>query len=241
MNATRGIRERVRDELIREIKDVARTHLSDRGASELSVRAITRDMGMASSAVYRYFPSRDALLTALIIDAYDGVGSAAAKAEARVPRHDHLGRWIAVFRAVRTWARKHQYEYALIYGSPVPGYVAPATTAGPAGRVPLVLAQIVVDAARDARLVPVAGQPPLSDALRADALARLDDVPDLPADLRATLEPSIAIAIVDAWVSLYGAVSFELFGHFHQVIEARADHLERLAVTSARSVGLPTG
>ena len=32
---------------------------------------------MVSSAVYRYFPSRDDLLTALIVDAYDAVGAAA--------------------------------------------------------------------------------------------------------------------------------------------------------------------
>ncbi|WP_205856340.1 TetR/AcrR family transcriptional regulator, partial [Phytoactinopolyspora endophytica] len=117
MASTHGIRERVRRELIREIKDVARQHLADHGADGLSVRAVTRELGMASSAVYRYFPSRDALLTALITDAYEGIGRAANVAEAAVARDDFLGRWLAVFRAVREWAHQHPHEYALIYGS----------------------------------------------------------------------------------------------------------------------------
>ena len=67
-----SIRARVRAEMIDEIKTVARRHLATDGAN-LSLRAVARDMGMVSSALYRYFASRDDLLTALIIDAYDKV------------------------------------------------------------------------------------------------------------------------------------------------------------------------
>src|SRR4029077_16744838 len=91
---------------------------------------------MASSALYRYFKSRDELLTRLIIDAYDALGAAAEVAEATVDRNDLAGRFAATCTAVRAWSLAHPNEYALIYGSPVPGYPAPAATLRPPRRVP---------------------------------------------------------------------------------------------------------
>src|ERR1700728_3183386 len=73
-------RERARAELTREIKEEARRQLVATGAGGLSLRAVARELGMVSSALYRYFPSRDELLTALIIDAYDAVGEATEQA-----------------------------------------------------------------------------------------------------------------------------------------------------------------
>ncbi|MEM7288279.1 MAG: TetR/AcrR family transcriptional regulator, partial [Actinomycetota bacterium] len=127
-NAPRTARAAARELLTSQILETARSHLVERGAGELSLRAVARELGMASSAVYRYFPSRDALLTALIIDAYDALGQTAEEADAAVDRDDHLGRWRAIAHAVRGWALAHPHEYALIYGTPVPGYEAPEDT-----------------------------------------------------------------------------------------------------------------
>ncbi|HEY4701365.1 MAG TPA: helix-turn-helix domain-containing protein, partial [Streptosporangiaceae bacterium] len=88
-------RERVRAELTREITDVARARLAADGAAALSLRAVARELGMVSSAIYRYFASRDELLTALIVDAYSAVAAAAEAAEATKRRSDIRGRWIA--------------------------------------------------------------------------------------------------------------------------------------------------
>src|SRR5215212_10452622 len=121
-----GVRARVRAELTREIAEVARQHLASDGAAALSLRAVARELGMASSAVYRYFPSRDDLLTRLIIDGYDDLGAEAEGADD--PAAPPLERWLSVCRAVRTWALAHPHEYALLYGSPVPGYRAPTDT-----------------------------------------------------------------------------------------------------------------
>src|SRR3954471_4349899 len=74
-------RERVRAELTAEITDAARRQLAEVGAAALSLRAVARELGMASSALYRYFPSRNDLLTRLIIDGYDALGEAAEKAD----------------------------------------------------------------------------------------------------------------------------------------------------------------
>src|ERR1700743_3471809 len=133
MSAVRTARERVRAELIREIKDEARRQAATASAGGLSLRAVARELGMASSALYRYFPSRDDLLTALIIDAYDALGEKAERAAGAVrPRSDTRARWRAPAGTVRAWARAHPHEYALLYGTPVPGYSAPQATVAPA-------------------------------------------------------------------------------------------------------------
>src|SRR5512139_2075019 len=146
MNAGRTARDRARAELTNEIKEAARRQLAADGAAKLSLRAVARELGMVSSAVYRYFPSRDELLTALIIDAYDALGAAVEVADQSPPATAVYDRWRAACSAVRTWARAHPHEYALIYGSPVPGYEAPKDTVAPASRSGLVLVGIVRDA-----------------------------------------------------------------------------------------------
>src|SRR6266487_6741483 len=108
-----SIRARVRAEMTEEIKAAARRHLATDGAN-LSLRAVSRELGMVSSAIYRYFPSRDDLLTVLIIDAYDALGEAAEAAARKSGSRDPLGTWVAVFGAVRDWARANPQEYALI-------------------------------------------------------------------------------------------------------------------------------
>src|SRR5487761_1561765 len=93
-------RERARAELTREIKEEARRQLVAAGADGLSLRAVARELGMASSALYRYFPSRDDLLTALIIDAYNALGEQVQRAvEDVVPVTDTRARWYALAHA----------------------------------------------------------------------------------------------------------------------------------------------
>jgi AcrR family transcriptional regulator len=146
MNASLTARERARAELTREIKEEARRQVAAEGAQRLSLRAVARELGMVSSAVYRYFPSRDSLLTALIIDAYDALGAAVESADSGQPRSDLRGRWRAICHSVRDWAVARPHEYALIYGSPVPGYRAPQDTIAPASRAGLVLGHLLTDA-----------------------------------------------------------------------------------------------
>lgn len=242
-----GVRARARRELVRQIADAARDQLAEVGAAALSVRAVTRQLGMAPSAVYRYFPNRDALLTALITDAYVGLADAAADAEAAVPRADLLGRWLAVHRAVRAWALAHPHEYALIYGSPVPGYRAPEDTTVPAARVALLLAGVAMDAwgADGADAAPGgSGSPgePVPDALLADARTVLGlALSSRPADARPAAESvdlRVPLAVVDAWTELFGCVSFELFGHYRGVLAERAAHLDDVATRTAAAAGV---
>ncbi|MDF3299321.1 TetR/AcrR family transcriptional regulator [Streptomyces tropicalis] len=228
MSTAQGARARARTEITAAIKDEARRQLAAEGASKLSLRAVARALGMVSSALYRYFPSRDDLLTALIIDAYDSLGGAAETAHAAVAGAGELDRWTAVCEAVRGWALDHPHEYALIYGSPVPGYTAPRTTVLPAARVGLLLVGIV----RDAHGRGALAAPPLPGGLREEA-ARI------AADLAPELPPEAALALVAAWAQLFGLVGFELFGQFERVVEERAPFFRHAAVRLAAGVGLP--
>lgn len=202
-------RARVRTEMTREVVDAARRQLATEGAAALSLRAVARELGMASSAIYRYFPSRDELLTVLIVEAYDAFGEAVERAEASVPRDDLLGRWRTACRAARRWALAHPHQYALLYGSPVPGYAAPRSTIGPATRVADVFTLLLADGAAAGRLAPSAA-PGAQTALAPDALGRLD-----PA---IQLDPTLGDRAVMAWLTVYGAISFELFGHLNNVV-----------------------
>ncbi|MFF9064379.1 TetR/AcrR family transcriptional regulator [Streptomyces sp. NPDC014891] len=226
MTTVRGARARARIEITAAIKDEARTQLAAEGAAKLSLRAVARELGMVSSALYRYFPSRDDLLTALIVDAYDAIGAAAEEAATGAAGKRPLDRWTAVCRAVRAWAVAHPHEYALIYGSPVPGYRAPQDTIVPAARVGLVL----IETARSAHTGEGVAPPVLPEGLRPEAARLAADVaPDLP--------PALAVALVAAWSQLFGLVSFEVFGHFHNVVEDR----ETFFATAARRLGQDVG
>jgi AcrR family transcriptional regulator len=225
-----SLRARVRAQLTDEIKTAARRHLASDGAN-LSLRAVARDMGMVSSALYRYFPSRDDLLTALIIDAYDALGSAVEAADASVARGDVRGRWTAVCRAVREWALANPAEYALIYGSPVPGYAAPPDTVAPAQRPPVVLIGILNDGLKSG-VLPLDFGADVPEPVRAD-LRRVADavVPGLPVG---TLDRGMA-----AWIQLFGMVSFEIFGRLDNTIEAREEFFLHQMAKMADLIGLP--
>ena len=205
-----GVRARVRAQLTAEIKASARQQLAVEGASSLSLRAIARELDMASSAIYRYFASRDDLLTALIIDAYDSVGTAVEQADAAFDQADYRLRFIAMASAVRSWAHANPHEYALIYGSPVPGYAAPEDTVDPATRVPVALISVLVDsfAGRSGT-----GKVDLApDEGLVASLAQLSEFVDhqVPA-------PVLAQG-VRAWGEIFGLVSLELFGHFNNAV-----------------------
>ncbi|WP_424535155.1 TetR/AcrR family transcriptional regulator [Sphaerisporangium viridialbum] len=232
MNASRTARERVRAELISEIKEVARRQLAVEGASGLSLRAVARELGMVSSAIYRYFPSRDELLTALIIEAFNAVGAAVEEADAACPRDRHLDRWMATCRAIRTWALAHPYEYALIHGSPVPGYVAPQDTAVAAARDGIIFAAILRDADEAGRLSPLPGLPPTPESFAADA-------GPLREALFSRLSDDMILRALESWTAIYGSVSFELFGMYKNVIEQdRAAAFDHVALTHAHLLGL---
>ncbi|MCF2532008.1 TetR/AcrR family transcriptional regulator [Yinghuangia soli] len=230
MNASRTARDRARVELTREIKETARRQLAVEGAQRLSLRAVARELGMVSSALYRYFPSRDDLLTQLIIDAYDGIGGAAEQAAAALPADRPQARWHAQCTAIRAWARANPHEFALVYGTPVPGYEAPEDTVAPASRVPIALLGTLRDADALGLLAGPADELPAGLAAQAAAITEATGV-SLPA--------AVTVRAVIAWSQLSGMISFELFGTFAGTLEPADAFFEAAVARMSDFVGLP--
>ncbi|MHC3003236.1 TetR/AcrR family transcriptional regulator [Gordonia sp. GN26] len=189
-----------------EIRRLARKHLATYGAAGLSLRAIAREMGVVSSAVYRYVPSRDDLLTMLLVEAYNDVGDAIDAAVAVVEPTQRRERLLAAAEAARAWALADPARWALLYGSPVPGYAAPGEeTMVPGTRIPALLLRECAAAwseglLRDDLPTPTAG-------VAGDMAAIRDEFGiDAPDDAMA--------ASTTLWAVLVGAISLETFGQY---------------------------
>jgi AcrR family transcriptional regulator len=231
MSASRTARERVRAEMTSEITAVARRHLATEGASGLSLRAIARELGMVSSGIYRYFASRDQLLTALIIEGYNAIGEVVEAADAASAPDDYAARWLAVCRGVRQWALVKPHEYALLYGSPVPGYQAPQDTVAPALRDTVVYGRILTEAHDRGVLAPPDLGLEVPAELNGDMERVREMMPGLPDDL-------VARAVL-AWNALFGMVSFEVFGQFDNTIYEREALFDHNVRSLARLLGIP--
>jgi AcrR family transcriptional regulator len=199
--ASQNARARVRAEITAEIIGAAQDELALVGAAALSLRAVARRLEMVPSALYRYFPSRDALLTALIIESYERIGDVAARASlGDAP----MERWLSLARGVRDWAQAHPHEWALVYGSPVPGYQAPRETVEAALGITRVVADILCSAGV-----------PAGDLARPKAPEGLAQVVEpLEQLLFPGFPPEVVVAGLMAWTELIGMISLELFGHY---------------------------
>jgi AcrR family transcriptional regulator len=200
-----------RRELTAAVITSARRQLAEIGPAQLSVRAVARDLGMASSAVYRYFSSRDELLTELLVIIYGELADRLEAADAGQARDDLSGRWRTLGTTLRRWAVEAPHEYAFLYGSPVPGYTAPVATVEPSGRVTGVLIALAHD-------LDTTG--PRTNAFGAFRERAGTDLSD-----------EVILRAVTAWGGLLGAISLELFGHLHRAV---TDYDAHFALVLAR-------
>jgi len=232
MSVARTARARVHEEVSAEILAVARTHLARDGAAGLSLRSVARDLGLAPSALYRYYPGRDALLSALILSAYGSLADEAerASAAAYAATGGDAERWLAVPRAMRHWALEHPHEWSLIFGTPVPGYEAPPDTVVPYALLAAALLRPVLDAKAEGRQQPAGTPPALSETLRAAVAPVAEAFPGLP-------EAQVVLAL-QAWTTLIGAISLELFGHWRNTVLAPEEFYEDTIRRMAATIGL---
>ncbi|MFC8039879.1 TetR/AcrR family transcriptional regulator [Paenarthrobacter sp. NPDC057355] len=202
-------RERARAQTLVDIVRIGREHLAIHGAAALSLRAVARDLGVVSSAVYRYVQNRDELLTLLLIDGYNELGDEVDAAVAAVPEADFPGQFRALGRAVRQWAIREPASYALLFGSPVPGYQAPGErTTVPGTRVIFRLVGIFDAAQRAGALNAEVGP----DVVIPPALTA--DLEAIRSELNLTVAESSLARGVLVWTSIFGAISFEVFGQY---------------------------
>lgn len=203
-------RARQRAAISDEIKAMARAHMARDGAAALSLRAVAAAMGLSSAAIYYYFANRDALITALIVDAYRALG-AALRAVDPGPERPAPERLYAAMHAYRAWALAAPAEFELIFGAPIPGYHAPAEVTGPEARAALgVLGALFADAFAEGApglSAPVAV--PASMSAHVEAWSRVTEQP-IPLPILTTM--------LYAWGLGHGLVALELNGQLQPII-----------------------
>jgi AcrR family transcriptional regulator len=191
-------RARYRAQVRDEIKQVALRQLASSGPAGVSINAIGKELGVSGPALYRYFASRDALLTELVIDAYADLAASLREALGVSPEPGRR-RLEAMARAYRAWALAEPHRYRLLFAPPLPGYDAHAQRLIDAS-------QASMDALLEALPEPQErSRPPrpLASALTAWA-KRTGSNTDAARALRA----------VQTWSRLHGFVSLELGGSF---------------------------
>lgn len=141
------------------IKDTAWKQIAEFGAPALSLRAIARGLKITAPAIYNYFADRDALVTALIIDAYTSFGDAQFDARDSLSESDLVGRFRAIGMSYRQWAIDYPERYQLIFGTPIPGYDAPKMEVLPSAARSLSALVSVVDGLRVAKRLHVENFP----------------------------------------------------------------------------------
>lgn len=201
----RPIKKKQIPHLQEAIKDTAWKQIAEYGASALSLRAIARELKISAPAIYNYFPDRDALVTALIIDAFTSFGDWQLEARDSVPAEDFGGQMNAIGLAYRNWAHAYPQRYQLIFGTPIPGYKGPVEKIFPASARSLSALVSVVEGLR------MAGQ------LNIDSFPKVKSEYKVSFDMWKTyggnadiLSLSVAMII---WSRVHGIVSLEIQGN----------------------------
>ena len=210
--AKHDTRQQQRDDMIEAIKRAARQQMANEGTASISLRAIARILNVTAPALYRYFTSRDDLITDLIVDAFNALADALVVADAEQTRDDYGARLIAALMAYRQWAIEHPTDFQLIYGNPIPGYHAPREVTVPAASRPFLL---VIDI--------------LGAAYTAGVLQPTAEFLDIPADIEAHLRglsgydsypqpPFLLYITVVGWSRIHGMIMLELFDNTQPVV-----------------------
>ena len=195
------MRERYRAQVRHEVKQAALRQLAESGPAAVSVSAIGKQLGVSGPALYRYFASRDELLTELVIDAYRDLADALSAAALNAPEPGPRARLETLARAYRSWALAQPHRYRLLFGPPLPGYDAHAQRLVQASHA--AMAALVEALGELGDPVAPAPGPPLASQLAAWARQH-----NLEAD------PTTALRALLVWSRLHGFVSLEIAGNY---------------------------
>lgn len=220
-------RERLREGTREEIKALARRQMAESGGGALALNAIARAMGMVPSALYRYYPDRDALITALIVDGFNGLAEHLEASVADRPADAYGERLYRACLAYRGWAIAHPTDFQLIFGAPIPGYQAPQELTEPAGKRVFRIFLDTFDAAhRAGRLRP-------APAYRPELLTAC-----CPGGKFADIAAPAMHAGLACWGKMHGMVVLELVGHLHPSFVDTAAFYEGEIAAALGALGL---
>jgi AcrR family transcriptional regulator len=204
-------RERLRTSTVAEIKDAARRQLVTGGPTAISLRAIARDMGMTAPAIYRYFPSLDGLVSEVAADLFDELRRTVEAA--RDAAGDDLARLLAMARAFRGWSVGHPAEFALMFGTAVPGVVALEAMCDNEDHPGARFGRPFLDTIRELWTRAPFRTPP------AEVIAaRLGPVLEPLRASQGDLPVEVAWAFLSGWVRLNGLVAMEVNNHLRWAV-----------------------
>ncbi len=196
-----SLRERRRAETVAEIKEAALQQLVEAGPGGFSLRGVARAVGMTVQSLYHYFANRDALLTALVVDAHHTSADAVEAAAAATRGRPAADRRLAACQAFREWALTNRSAFLLLYGTPVPGFTPlPESDVGYAAwRLGRPFAEVVFDGWTPEQLAAVPAAPGLAGA----------DVTPMG------IPPGATALFIELRARMHGLVALELVGHLH--------------------------
>lgn len=226
-------RERLHAATQEEIKAAARRQMAEEGTASLNMRTVARLIGLTPPALYRYYASRDDLLTALIADAFNAHADAIEAAANAAPAGDTAGRVYAGLMAYRTWGVAHPTEYALILGGPIPGYDAPMGVTGPAASRPAAFfLRLLREAWERGEITAPTMAVPLSPALEAqlEGWRERRGYGDVPLPLLAY--------VASTFTRITGVTSLEVFGHLKSILGDGEAAYRHEALTLLAQIGL---
>ena len=214
-------RQRARIETEAQIAAIGNRMIDDEGVDGLSLRAIARELGVVSSAVYRYVKSRDELLTILIRDAFTQIADAVDEALAGERSVQVLA------LAMLDWSRTYPNRWALIYGTPIDGYEAPREeTVVPGTRIMVALASLVAESATGTEAANGAGAARGAQSAEAQELsATLEPLRQGLDELGLDYEDSVILETITIWVAVIGLINGLRFGQFGPGFERLEDDL----------------
>jgi len=190
------------------IKETAWKQIAELGAPTLSLRAIARDLKITAPAIYNYFPSRDDLVTALIVDAFTSLGDSQKVAIQSISTSKLEARFTALGLAYREWAIQYEQRYQLIFGTPIPGYEAPADVTLPAAAWALVPLIEAIQALYEAEKLRVENLAKLTPALK----SMLEAWQKFVSDTGMQVHIEVLYLAYVIWSRVHGLVTLEL-GH----------------------------
>jgi AcrR family transcriptional regulator len=222
-----------------EVKQVARHLMATQGTTAITLRAIALEMGFTSQALYRYFKSRDALLTELIIDAYTDLARTMQSALDARPPDAYGERLFAALMAYRQWAMAHPVDYTLIYGMPIPDYQAPSELVQPAMlRVPQLSLTFLHQVWQQGQLHTLPEYHPLPAELAEQLAAHRTLLLHQPGAYE--VPPELLHTMFVIWSRLHGLITLEIFGHLPLMREPETFYRFEV-LTLLRQMGLSLG
>jgi AcrR family transcriptional regulator len=199
-------RERRHEQTRQEIKQIAHQQMAQQGTASLSLRGIAASMGMSAPSLYNYYTNRDDLVTDLLVESYTHQAEALEQASASCQAQEVIACLLTTVLAYRQWAVEHPHEFALIAGSPIPGYMAPVERTLPLARRSVQVLLDLLQRAWDEHLLHPQSQSP---DLAADAFNE--------AFISWCYEHGYALSVVIVFLELYaflqGMIALEVFGH----------------------------